>query len=157
MGNDAQMAREMIRAALATGAAVEVAADGLSMGDGLAQGVRLVVKSMAGACWGCGAVVVFERNGQWIAHRVVWRLPGGRRDGAACITKGDGVCGIDRPFVRQGELVGIVAGLLHEGQTRDMTCAVRRIQGVWTVLRGLMAMGVARVFRGRDRQHPGRA
>ncbi len=142
-------AREMILSALNTGVAVEVAAEGISMGGAFGAGVRLVVKSATSVRWGCGDVVVYAREGRWIAHRVVWRFPASTGGGAVCITKGDGVSGFDRPYVRGGELVGVAVGLIQGGRTIDLDRAVRRLQGVWIIVRGLMAMCVAKGFPGR--------
>ncbi|MEI6150679.1 MAG: hypothetical protein WCS01_16405 [bacterium] len=143
---DAGQAREMIRCALATGEAVEVAASGLSMGAAFASGSRLVLKIVR---WGCGDVVVFERDGRWIAHRVLWKCPLPNRSGVACVTKGDGVSGVDRPFVRTEELVGVVVGVIREKQVIELTHAHNRLKGLWRVARGLMAMCARKVFPGR--------
>lgn len=63
-----------------------------------------------------------------------------------CVTKGDGGPGIDRPFVRAEELVGVVVGVVHEGSIVDLTRIGKRLEGIWIVVRGLMAMVTAKVF-----------
>lgn len=144
--------QDAILGALQTGEEVEVAAGGISMGGAFGDGARLVVKSADLVRWGCGDVVVYAREGRWIAHRVVWRFPASNGVGAACITKGDGVSGFDRPFVQRGELVGVAVGVIQGGLQFDLAGAVRRLQGVWIIVRGLMVMSVARVFPGRGRR-----
>jgi hypothetical protein len=138
--------KEMMQCVLGTGRAVEVAAEGFSMGGGFAPGGRVVVKAATGVWWGCGSVVVFERHGCWVAHRVVWRCPVPRWSGRVCATRGDGRLWIDRPLVKAEELVGVVVGVVHEGSIVDLTRIGKRLEGVWIVIRGLMAMVAAKVF-----------
>ncbi len=87
----------------------------------------------------CGRLVVYQRDGRWVVHRVMRRrIVGGA---VAYCVKGDGLSQPEEPDVRADEIRGIVAGLrFSDGATVDAGSFVSRLRGWWTVLR----------FRGRE-------
>jgi hypothetical protein len=99
---------ETLETALAERGELCLPASGFSMGPkpGGAQG--LVIQSTAGQPPPFGSIVVFRRNGQWVAHRLVRRI---RRNGQTlCITKGDALGCTDSPPVPEKRIVGIMTG-----------------------------------------------
>ena len=52
-----------------------------------------------------GDFVLFEGAGGWIAHRIIWVLPGSRY-----VTKGDANLAFDRPYPSRDRLLGKVVG-----------------------------------------------
>ena len=91
-----------------------------------------------------GSIVVFQREGRWIVHRVMWKF--GKAAGPFCITKGDQVGQLDQPYVQASEIQGLVVGLhTNDGVAIDLTSLRQRLAGVIRVARGWVSLGLARV------------
>jgi len=78
-----------------------------------------------------GDFVLFEGGGGWVAHRIIWVLPGSRY-----VTKGDANLAFDRPYPSRDRLLGKVVGYVTNDLDHDLGQA-------WPhVLKGLWLWGV---------------
>ncbi len=81
-----------------------------------------------------GRLVVFQRGGKWVVHRVMQRRGGG--DGTVYLTKGDGLAQMDHPGVRSSEIKGVVSSLGYkDGIIVDLLSFPARFQARWIVSR----------------------
>jgi hypothetical protein len=79
-------------------------------------------------------LVVFQRDGCWVVHRVMRRSQG--PDGVVYLTKGDGLNRPDRPAVKSSEIKGVVSSLgLKDGSRVDLLSFLSRLQSLWIVIR----------------------
>lgn len=122
---------ELLSDAVQTGTGVRIPVAGRSMGPTFAEVTEIVVKPAIPAQLRVGHIVVVQRNGLWVVHRIMWRC-GGR-----FITKGDGLGQLDRPWVVGEAIKGVVVGLgMKEGSTYDLCTFRARVKGLISVLRG---------------------
>jgi hypothetical protein len=87
--------RELTRVLLAEGNEVLLQTSGLSMGHAIRGGESVVVRAVSERDIGFGDVLVFDRAGRLVCHRVV-RVKTGP-SGREFVTKGDPVLGFDAP------------------------------------------------------------
>jgi len=143
---------DTLAAAVRSGRRVSVPASGVSMGPAFQKVDALVIQSAVGVRLFPGKIIVYQRNDRWIAHRVMWAF--GSSSGYRCITKGDGVHALDRPFVRRGECVGVVVASQQGSRTRNLESPAAHAVGVWKVVVGLMKIPTCSILR-RLRRGPG--
>lgn len=122
---------DLLADAVQSGAGVRIPVTGRSMGPAFAQVTEIVVKPAIPSQLKVGHIVVVQRDGLWVVHRIMWRRRG------RFITKGDGLGQLDRPWVVGEAIKGVVVGLgLKDGSTCDL-CTVRsRLKGLASVLKG---------------------
>lgn len=112
-------------------AGVRIPVAGRSMGPAFASVSEIVVKPVIPSKLRVGDIVVVQRDGHWVVHRIMWRL------GDRFITKGDGLSQLDRPRVISAEIKGVVVGLgMKDGSTCDLCTFRARVKGVISVLKG---------------------
>ena len=92
-----------------------------------------------------GTVLVYRRDGLWVAHRVIWVFPA--HDARLCLTKGDAVMACDRPAVMKGEEVAIVAAIRTGKGVVDLTTPWNRACGAGRGLVGLIVAVMHQVAR----------
>lgn len=83
-----------------------------------------------------GTVLVYRRDGLWVAHRVIWVFPS--HDARLCLTKGDAVMAPDFPAVMKGEEIAVVAGIRTGSDVMDLTTPWRRACETGKGLAGLV-------------------
>ena len=107
MTNNINAYRQWIDQLLAEGKTVNVPVHGMSMFPFLMPGDQVRIRRVGFDEMKPGQVLVFENNGQWIAHRLV------RKDiqQKMLITKGDGLPRKDLP-VTAGQAKGIIIKVL---------------------------------------------
>ena len=130
---------EAVSSAVGSGRGVAIPVSGRSMGPNFASVRDIVVEPFDPSAIRLGNIIAFQRGGRWVVHRVMWKLR--RAAGAFCITKGDNLCKLDRPYVRASEIKGIVAGLDTNGGVVNLKCTARRLAGWYTVMRGWLTVG----------------
>lgn len=129
---------------------------GLSMGVQFAATDGVVIQYEDASKLRPGMIIVYRRGDRWIVHRIVWVF--GKGAGSLCVTKGDSVNWLDRPFVSRNEYVGLVIGSQIGDSTRLFT-GLDRVRGRWIAACGLLKIAVFTVLRrlvpdlaaGRDR------
>lgn len=132
---------EVLAGALRNGRGVAVPVSGSSMGPDFASVRDIVVEPFAPSAIRLGSIIAFQRNGRWIVHRVMWKFR--RTADPFCITKGDRLRALDRPFVKASEIKGIVVGLVtNDGDTISLTSTPRRLAGRCLVMRGWLTVGL---------------
>lgn len=92
-----------------------------------------------------GTVLVYRRDGLWVAHRVIWVFQ--ERDERLCLTKGDAVMACDRPAVMKGEEVAVVGAFRAGGNAVDLTTPWNRLRETGRGLIGLLAAAMFEVGR----------
>jgi len=127
---------------------VSIPASGRSMGPEFSTLRDIVVEPFSPSAIRPGSIVVFQREGRWIVHRVMWKF--GKAAGPFCITKGDNVGQLDHPYVQASEIQGLVVGLqTNDGVAINLTSPYRRLASVMRVARGWVSLGLARVLASR--------
>ncbi len=122
---------ELLSEAVQSGKEVHVPVSGRSMGPAFNSVSGIIVRSVVPEKLRLGDIVVVQRDGRWVVHRIMWRLRG------RFITKGDGLGYLDRPRVTLAEVQGRVVGLvLNDGTTIPLDTFKARCGGVIKVLRG---------------------
>ena len=135
---------DALSGAVALGRKVCIPASGGSMGAVFASARGIVVVPYNPAAVGVGSVIVFQRDGRWIVHRVMGVH--GRGETAGYVTKGDVLAWLDRPRVDTTAVKGVVVGLnMANGTTVDLTSARWRWQGRARVARGWITVAVTAV------------
>ena len=129
---------ETLAAAMQSGRRLAIPAAGSSMGPAFREADAIVVQSADAVRVFPGRVIVYQRKDRWIAHRVVWVFRAASEQ--LCVTKGDGVGALDRPFVRKGECVGVVVAIQRGSRTRDLTTPFECACGLGKVVVGLAGM-----------------
>jgi signal peptidase I len=92
-------------AALSAGQSIAVAGLGCSMGPRFQQAEQVILSPLHHPPR-LGEVVVFSRNEQWVAHRIIAI----KHQGQVLITKGDGYARLDDP-VQADQVIGIVTAI----------------------------------------------
>ena len=138
---------EALTEAIRSGRRVAVPVAGTSMGEPFRRADAVVIQSAAAVRLFPGMIVVFQRDNRWIAHRAVWVY--GRSSEYLCITKGDRIPALDRPFVRKEEGVGVVVEIRLGSRVWDLTSPASRVAGIWKVVIGLAKIPIFRLLRGR--------
>lgn len=138
-------ARRLVRETVAQGLDATVRAEGLSMGSGFRKVHAITIRRPDRVRWGIGSIVVFERDGRWIAHRVVWRFGDVAEKRIACMTKGDGNGYLDRPFVKEVELIGVVVAIRGASGNENVLSGKARLAGWGKVVVGLSVCVLARL------------
>ena len=134
---------DALSGAVALGRKVCIPASGGSMGAAFASARGIVVVPYDSAAVGVGSVIVFQRDGRWIVHRVMGVY--GRGEAAGYVTKGDVLTWLDRPRVNAAEVKGVVVGLnMANGTTVDLTSTRWRWRGRARVVRGWLTVALAR-------------
>lgn len=139
--------------AVRAGKSVRIPVSGRSMGTGFSLVTHIAVEPFAPAAVRIGDVIVFQRDGRWIVHRVLWKFGPGAD--AFCITKGDGLGEVDRPYVKASDIRGTVGGLItRKGASIDLASVPRRVAGVLAAMRGWLAVALFALCKRRTLQHP---
>ncbi len=138
-------ARHLVRSILAQGLDATVRAGGLSMGAVFREVRDVTLRSPDRARWGAGSIVVYERDGRWIAHRVIWRFGQVTAGESVCVTKGDGQRHVDRPFVKEEELVGVVVATHGAKGNESLLSGKAMLEGWGKVATGVVVCGFARL------------
>ena len=135
---------DTLSGALSRVGTVCIPVSGRSMGMSFAAVREIVVVPFDPAAVRFGSVIVFQRDGRWIVHRVLYILD---RNGArGYVTKGDGLAAPDRPRVEAAAIRGIVVGLrLENGTTVDLASRAARWRGQARAARGWIAVAVTAV------------
>lgn len=128
--------------AIAAGRAVWVPARGLSMGPWFARADEVRVEKPAPAPVRPGALVVFRRGEQWIAHRVIGRRRA--EDAVVYRTMGDGERAADEPPVRSSDCIGVVTAVRAAGVEISLGSFRARWQAVRMVVIGRLIVFVRR-------------
>lgn len=131
--------------ALRTSRRITVPASGLSMGRAFCRADAVIIAAADDLRLTPGMIIVFQRNTRWIAHRVIWIFGKGSAD--LCITKGDGLHVIDRPFVSRSENIGVVVGLWRDGHLRDLMTVTARVYSLLRIIAGIAALPVFALLR----------
>ena len=122
---------DLLSSAVQSGAGVRLAVSGRSMGPAFDSVSEIVVKPAIPAKLRVGEIVVVQRDGHWVVHRIMWHL------GDRFITKGDGLSQLDRPRVIRTEIKGVVVGLgMKDGSTRNLCTFRVRVKGLISVMKG---------------------
>ena len=117
-----------------SGSGVRIPVSGRSMGPAYALVSDIQVVPCEPSSITPGRLVVFQRNGKWVVHRVMRRMRGS--DGEVCFTKGDGVAQLDRPCVQASEIKGVVSVLrFKDGSSLDLLAFPSRLRAWWIVTR----------------------
>lgn len=117
-----------------SGSGVRISVSGRSMGPAFASVVEIQVVSCDSSSIKPGQLVVFQRDGHWIVHRVMGSLRGA--DGPAYLTKGDGLAQLDHPAVQLSEIKGVVTCLgFQDGSSMDLLTFPLRLHSWWIVIR----------------------
>ncbi len=125
---------DLLSDAVQTGTGVRLAVSGRSMGPSFASVSDIQVIPCELSCIPLGRLVVFQRGGKWVAHRVMWRRGG--EDGSVYLTKGDGLAKMDQPAVQSSEIKGMVSSLGYkDGTIVDLLSFPARLQAGWIVSR----------------------
>lgn len=124
----------LLAEAVRSGSGIRVAVSGRSMGPSYAAVSEIEVIPCNPAAINLGRLVVFQRDGCWVVHRVMRRSQG--PDGVVYLTKGDGLNRPDRPAVKSSEIKGVVSSLgLKDGSRVDLLSFLSRLQSLWIVIR----------------------
>jgi signal peptidase I len=86
--------RQWIDQLLVEGKTVQVPVHGMSMFPVLMPGDKVQIKRVSFNDMTRGQVLVFESDGQWVAHRLISK----DRDNHQLVTKGDGLAWNDKPI-----------------------------------------------------------
>jgi hypothetical protein len=122
---------ELLTDVVKSGPGVHIPVSGRSMGPYYESVSGIIVRAVEPGKLRIGDIVVAQRDGRWVVHRVMWKVHG------RFITKGDGLGQLDRPRLNQAEVRGRVAGLvLNDGTTIQLDTFKARCRGVVKVLRG---------------------
>lgn len=125
---------DLLATAVHSGAGVRLAVSGRSMGPAYSEVVDIQVVPCEPSSITPGRLVVFQRDGRWVVHRVMRRIGAG--EDIAYLTKGDGLAQPDQPVVLAREVKGMVSGLgLKNGATVDLCMLASRIKAWWIVVR----------------------
>ena len=120
--------------AVQTGSGVRIFVSGRSMGPAYASVSDIQVVPCVLTSIPVGRLVVFQRDGRWVVHRVMWRIR--RADGVMYLTKGDGLSELDQPCIQASEIKGMVSGLgFKGGATMDPLSFSSRFKSGWIVIR----------------------
>ena len=107
----AGLVRELFLEALARGQEIQVETHGGSMWPTLRHGQRLRVERLTEAGPALGDILVYDREGSWVCHRLVDTRPKREwREVQHCVLRGDARRSVDAP-VPVGRIVGRVAGV----------------------------------------------
>jgi signal peptidase I len=126
---------ETLAAAVESGRRIWVRPAGVSMGPAFHKADAVAVESARVFRLQPGRIVVYQRSNRWVAHRIVWVF--GSRSPYRCITKGDGLPHLDRPFVSRQEWIGMVTAVRHGTRIRNLNGLVERIRGIFRIVAGL--------------------
>ena len=131
---------------LRSGQDIRIAVTGRSMGPSFSSVCDLVVRQPDDAAIHAGSLIVFPLNCGWAAHRV---LAVRRHVGEIeYLTKGDGLRQLDRPYVKAGDIKGVVVGLgLESGASVDLLSIQSRISARLAVARAWVGLGLRYVLR----------
>ncbi len=125
---------DLLSSAIQSGDGVRLAVSGRSMGPAYAAVSEIQVTPCEPASITLGRLVVFQRDGRWVVHRVMRRRRG--LDGTVYLTKGDGLARLDLPAVKSSDIKGVVSSLgLKDGSRVDLLSFLSRVQSVWLVIR----------------------
>lgn len=114
---------------------VRIPVSGRSMGPAFEHVTDIMVVPCGAASIRLGSLVVFQRGGLWVVHRVV----GTTKGGATYLTKGDGLDHLDAPAVRPDEIRGIVIGLgFGDGRFVDLRSPWGRLKSRARVIHWLI-------------------
>ena len=138
-----QAALDAARQVLTAGRSVTLSAGGLSMGTGWGD-VEAVTIAPVPKRITRGMVVVFARDGLWVAHRVIGfvRIAGIHH----LLTKGDGVRRVDQPPVRTDEPMGIVASIWRCGRAISLRTPGARLRHWCRAIVELFLSALARLM-----------
>ena len=128
---------DAVREWVAAGQAAWLPIRGASMEPAIPDGSRLLVVARPASAIGPGALVVFEREGRLVCHRVLGRhRPAGER---VFLVKGDARPRFD-PWVPETHVLAEVIAIEHDGHRLDLTAPRRRARAraaaAWSWLRG---------------------
>jgi len=102
-------------------------AAGFSMGQTMAQADALVIKNVATHPVPIGSIIVFKREEQWWAHRVMWHYV---HDNTFCyITKGDAIRTSDKPHIKADDVVGTVKAYIKNDSRIELSSLAQRLMG----------------------------
>ena len=129
---------ELLSSTVQSGKGIRIAVSGRSMGPGFVSVSDIQVVQCNPTSIPTGRLVVFQRDGRWIVHRVM-RMKRGA-EGVVYFTKGDGLAQVDQPLVRPEEIRGEVTELgLMDGTHIDLQSYKERFKARWIVIRWLCA------------------
>ena len=139
------LVRELFLEALAGGQRIQVQAYGGSMWPTLRDGQRLWVERLPPSGPVRGDLLVFDRDGSWVCHRLIDTRPRGTWSAVRqCILRGDSHRVCDEP-VSVAQVVGRVAGVGAE--RRAPSRLARRLYMRWPTTSRLAAGVVGRAWR----------
>jgi hypothetical protein len=121
-GNNPHHAATAVRAALRSRGRAFLRAFGASMLPWVRPGAVLVIQNCPASALRTGHIVLFERAGMLLAHRVIAFAPMGRARGP--VTQGDAMDQPDLP-VGPDELLGRVTHICHGRAILDLTAPGR--------------------------------
>lgn len=125
---------DLLSDAVQSRSGVRLAVSGRSMGPAYVSVSEILVIPCDSDSIGPGRLVVFQRDGRWVVHRVMRRWRG--VDGVVYLTKGDGLARPDQPVVQSSEIKGVVSRLgLKNGSRVDLLSFPSRLQSLWLVAR----------------------
>jgi hypothetical protein len=125
---------DLLSDAVQSGVGVRIAVSGRSMGPSYASVSDIQVVPCEASCLPLGRLVVFQRGGKWVVHRVMWRRGG--EEGVVYLTKGDGLAQMDQPAVQSSEIKGMVSSLGYkDGTIVNLLSFPVRLQAKWIVSR----------------------
>ena len=107
MNNNINAYRQWIDQLLADGNTVKVPVHGMSMFPVLMPGDKVEIRRIPIEKMQAGQVLVFEANGQWVAHRLIIK----DEINGLLTTKGDGLPGKDK-IVRAEQARGIITKII---------------------------------------------
>lgn len=128
---------DTLRGVLRERGQVSLPAAGYSMGPTFRAADSLIIRAIpAGVALPPGRIVIFERQGHWVAHRLWLKW------GAYCLTGGDAVGTLDWPPPHRSTIEGVVSGLLINGMPVDLDAR----QDLWGRLPWI-GRGLFRLFK----------
>lgn len=138
---------ELMGDAVQSGDGVRLGVAGRSMGPAFATATDVRIIPCDATSIPVGRLVVFQREGRWVAHRVMRRESGD--GGLVYLTKGDGLVDLDVPGIRSVEIKGMVSGWWSDGgRYFDLLSLRARISGWLVVLRYRLGRLIAPSGRG---------
>ena len=102
-------------------------ASGFSMGRIMADADALVITAVTHHPLPIGSIVVFKRDNQWWAHRVIWHYF--HDNTFSYITKGDAIREIDKPHVNTQDVVGKVSAYMKDDSRINLSSLAQRLAG----------------------------
>jgi hypothetical protein len=125
---------DLLSDAVKAGSGVRLAVSGRSMGLAYASVFEVQVVPCEHDSIFPGRLVVFQRHGCWVVHRVMRRMK--REGGSMYLTKGDGLPMPDDPLVQASEIRGVVArAYLRDGSEVDLMSFPSSLHAIWLVVR----------------------